>query len=235
VIHAWARSSEKNRARNAYQLLNIMTRRYYDIANTSKTSRRNRPKPNVKTFTAVLNACARPVDESEKEDAFAIAQITMAELSLGTFGKPNFLSFAAFLSVCGTALEAGRERDAIVKATFEDCIKSGEVGQIVLEKLFMSASRDLLDELIGKYHDDQGQIHIPNHWRSNIRGERSGVKMEEADVSKIPKSFLLRLQAVQKCCGTSGAYSRSHPATTVVGEKGEEIIWSKHGFRSGRT
>jgi len=235
VIHAWSRSLEKNRARSAYQLLNIMTRRCHEIQNNSG-KKSNLLKPNVKTFTAVLNACARPIEEAEKEDAFAIAQLTMAELSLGAYGKPNFLSFAAFLSVCATTLEPGPERDEIVKSTFEDCVKAGQVGQIVLEKLYVAASSDLFHQLVGEYRDEKGQIHIPKQWNSHIDGERAGgnpffhVDNGKQDGNNIPKSSVLRLQAVKEFGGKSGAYSRSHSGTMVLEEDGEPIIWSKDGF-----
>ena len=247
MIHSWARSSEKHRARHAYQLLNVMTRRYldaksnYDINSTKKNkSLYKLLKPNVKTFTSVLNACARPLDASEKDDAFAIAQLTMGELSVGTYGKPNFLSFAAYLAVCGTTLEVGPKRDAEAKKTFEDCVKAGQVGQIVLEKLHTAASPELLHELIGSYINDRGQIKIPHHWNKSTEGERTGgnslvqIELNEEVVSKIPKSSQQRLEDVQKFGGQSSIYSESNSPTTV-GEGEDEIVWSKDEFSWGAT
>jgi hypothetical protein len=82
----------------------MMTRRCNGVTNT----RAKQLKPNVKSFTAVLNACAQPADDSKKDYEFSIAQLTMAELSLGHYGEPNFLSFPAFLSVCATTLGPGQ-------------------------------------------------------------------------------------------------------------------------------
>mmetsp|Transcript_32730 Transcript_32730/g.77167 ORF Transcript_32730/g.77167 Transcript_32730/m.77167 type:complete len:674 (+) Transcript_32730:117-2138(+) len=245
VIHTWARSSEKKRARQAYQLLNIMTRRYHDAKSNYETQQTKKTKslykslkPNVKTFTSVLNACARPIDDSEREDAFAIAQLTMAELSVGTYGKPNFLSYAAYLSVCATSLDCGPERDEEVKKTFEDCVKAGEVAQIVLEKLHSAASPELLDELIGEHIGEGGQITIPTSWTKSIKGERPGgnsfakVEVYEEAVSKIPKSFQQRLEDASKYGGTSSVYvERSSP--TVVGKGENKISWSKDEFSWG--
>mmetsp|Transcript_13035 Transcript_13035/g.30732 ORF Transcript_13035/g.30732 Transcript_13035/m.30732 type:complete len:653 (+) Transcript_13035:214-2172(+) len=245
VIHSWARSSEKNRARHAYQLLNVLTRRFddamseYNINNTRKNKNRSKLlKPNVKTFTSVLNSCARPVDESEKEDAFAIAQLAMAELSLGTYGKPNFLSYAAYLAVCATTLEVGPKRDAETKKTFTDCIKEGQVGHIVLEKLHTAASPELINELIGEHIDERGQITIPPHWNKSIEGERVGGKsMAQTEVNKeivrkIPKPFQQRLEDVQKFGGRSSIYSETHQ--TIDGEnEGDGIEWSTDEFNWG--
>jgi len=245
VIHSWARSSEKNRARHAYQLLNVLTRRFHDakseynINNSKKNKSRCRLlKPNVKTFTSVLNACARPVRESEKEDAFAIAQLTMAELSLGTYGTPNFLSYAAYLSVCATTLEVGTKRDAETKKVFRDCIKAGQVGQIVLEKLHTAASPELLDELIGEHLDERGQITIPPHWNKSTEGERVGgnsmvqTELNEEIVRKIPKPFQQRLEDVQKFGGKSSIYSETL-GSMPVGDGGDGISWSKDEFNLG--
>jgi len=245
VIHTWARSSEKHKARQAYQLLNVMTRRYhdaksnYELINTKKSKSRYKAlQPNVKTFTSVLNACARPVNDSEKEYAFAIAQLTMAELSVGTYGKPNFLSYAAYLSVCGTTLDVGPERDAEVKKTFEDCVRAGEVAQIVLEKLHSAASPELLHELIDDHIDFGGQITIPAHWTKSIKGERPGgnsflkVVLHEEAVSKIPKSSQQRLHDVSKFGGTSSRYPESS-SPTVVGKGEDRISWSKDEFSWG--
>lgn len=254
VIHAWARSSEKKRARNAYNLLNVMTRRWYDRANNDpnagpdktvkKKQNYNHMKPNVKSSTAVLNACARPIDAKERADAFAIAQLTMAELSVGTYGKPNFLSFAAYLSVCATTLDIGPERDAAVQTAFEACVDAGEVGQIVLEKLHSAASPALLERLIGGYRNQHGHIVIPNNWNSNIRGERFGattvmksMKATEGDLGNISKSSQRRLEAVQNGVGTPGIFFENGidvaPGGISVREDEDGISWSsKDGFSS---
>jgi len=224
-----------------------MTRRYhdaksnYDINNTKKNkSLYKLLKPNVKTFTSVLNACARPVNKSEYDDAFAIAQLTMAELSVGTYGKPNFVSFAAYLAVCGTTLEVGPKRDAEAKKTFEDCIKAGEVGQIVLEKLHTAVSPALLHELIGDYLNDRGQIKIPSHWNKSTKGERTGgnslvqIELHQELLNKIPKASQQRLEDAQKFGGKSSIYSDTESnSRTVVGEGEDEIVWSKEEFSWG--
>lgn len=241
VIHSWARSAERNRARHAYQLLNVMTRRFHDAKTEYQmnSTKRNKSrykllKPNVKTFTSVLNACARPVSPSEKDDAFEIAKLAMAELSLGTYGKPNFLSFAAYLSVCATTLEVGPQRDAETEKTFRDCIKDGQVGQIVLEKLYAAATPELLEELIGEYRDEKGNINIPRHWNRSTKGERAGgnslvqIEVNEEAVRKIPKPFQQRLEHVQKFGGKSSIYADNLLETEGVG-----ISWSRDEFSRG--
>jgi hypothetical protein len=98
-----------------------MTHQCNDLTNT----RAKQLKPNVKSFTAVLIACAQPADDSEKDYEFSIAQLTMVELSLGRIMENQFFSFATFLSVCATTLDPGQKRDFKVRKMFEDCIKVG--------------------------------------------------------------------------------------------------------------
>eukprot|EP00533_Pseudo-nitzschia_delicatissima_P006386 CAMPEP_0116089954 /NCGR_PEP_ID=MMETSP0327-20121206/6694_1 /TAXON_ID=44447 /ORGANISM="Pseudo-nitzschia delicatissima, Strain B596" /LENGTH=222 /DNA_ID=CAMNT_0003581167 /DNA_START=121 /DNA_END=785 /DNA_ORIENTATION=+ len=222
-----------------------MTRRYNDARNEYKSNptKKNKHrykllKPNVKTFTAVLNACARPIEDSEKGDAFAIAKLAMAELSVGTYGKPNFLSYAAYLAVCATTLEAGPERDAETKKVFQDCINAGQVAQIVLEKLYTAVSPEMLFELIGDHLNENGKITIPSHWNRSTKGERVGGnflaqnEFNDEVVRSIPKSFQQRIEDVQKYGGKSGVYSGlSSPTMLKKGE--DEIMWSKDEFSWG--
>lgn len=182
-------------------------------------------KPNVVAFTAVLNACARPVG-AERDDAFEIAQLTMEELHLGTFGKPNFLSYAAFLSVCSSALAPGQRRDEIVKTTFEQCKTAGQVAQIVLEKLYGAASPTLYDELVGKYIDETGYPQVPETWTASIKGERSGGAEDlqgSYNAHMIPRASKVRLQSVLTHGGQSGLYSGRAPLRT----ESEGISWSQ--------
>lgn len=192
-------------------------------------------KPNVVAFTAVLNACARPVDESEREDAFLIGQLTMEELSLGTFDKPNFLSFAAFLSVCSSTLPPGDYRDSVVRRSFQSCADAGAVGNIVLDKLRVAASSELFDDLVGKYFGENGETYLPKKWTTSIKGERAPSTQENdypasrGRPETIPRSSKMRLQAVQKFGGKSGIYSSGKAPKRL---ESEGIQWTRRQFSS---
>jgi Pentatricopeptide repeat domain len=154
VIYAWTNSQEPEKARRAYELFGRQC------------------KPNVVIFTAVINACARPAQVSEKLGSFQIAQLTMEEALV--LGEANFLTFAAFLGVCSHTLLPSTLRDGTVKRTFEQCRDAGQVGRIVLEKLKQAASPVLYKELVGSYPLDGNDIptQLPKTWTKNIRGER---------------------------------------------------------------
>ena len=194
-----------------------MTKRYLETHAASM-------KPNVKTFTAVINSCARPAEESERNDAFEIAKLTMAELSLGTYGKPNFLSYAAFLSVCCSTLAPDDRRDQIVRSIFEECVKVGEVAQLVLTKLRIAASDDLYLELVGEYMKEDGSLEIPSTWNQSIKGEWDEAEdIKAVGGRNMSHSTKLRLDAVQKNEGKSGYYSGGK----IVHPESEGISWSQ--------
>jgi hypothetical protein len=222
TIHAWARSKEKEKARNAYQIFNHMKKRYFE-------SRSLALKPNVVVFTAVLNACAWPENESEKADAFEIAQLTMEELSLGAFDKPNFLSFAAFLCVCFSTLPPGDERDQIIRNTFEQCIEKGQVAGIVLEKL-SSASPDLYHELTDVYRNKNGVLELPYSWKAKVKGERKvdsvSASTAKPTIANLDPSSKLRLKEIERFRGKSGAYS----GKAKIHAEFEGIEWSQTTF-----
>ena len=205
TIHAWAKSAEKSRAKCAHELLQHMTRRY--LENYSK-----RVKPNVVAFTAVLNACSYPIDDSERKESFQIAQITMAELSLGVYDEPNFLSYAAFLAVCASCLDEGEYCDDIVETVFEECTRKGQVGQIVIRKLQEAASTKLFDRLVGHCEQDDGSFDLPRKWTLRIVGERNsppnqGISIRRNVDSLADASVKSRLKVVQSYGGQCGVYS----------------------------
>lgn len=186
-------------------------------------------KPNVKAFTSVLNACARPVDEAEWDEAYQIAELTMAELTLGTYDLPNFLSYAAFLSVCASTLSDDDKRDAVVRRTFHECVNAGQVGHIVLEKLKVAASPSLYHELVGEHLDENGECSLPPSWTAYISGERNANHADTAlrkdRPENIPASSIIRLKkAAKKFGGKQGSYSSGRAPRRL---ESEGISWSK--------
>jgi len=172
----------------------------------------NRVKPNVVAFTAVLNACSYPMDNSERQESFRIAQQTMAELRTEVYDTPNFLSYAAFLAVCASCLDEGEYRDNIVETVFEECIRKGQVGQIVIRKLQESASPELHQRLVGRYEREDGSYDLPRTWRLRIVGERNcpvatSISIRRNVDSLSDVSVRTRLKAVQSYEGQSGIYS----------------------------
>ena len=181
-----------------------------------------------------------PADEFEKEDAFAIAQLTMSELLLGNLDKPNFLSFAAYLSaISSTVAGPSERRDQIVKKAFLQCRDAGQVGQIVLDKLKVAASPGLYEDLVGQYLDrETGEIDLPANWTAFIIGERRNSSLPQVHSVtrpiKMSRASKLRLKAAQKFGGQSGPFTGKQFPPKLE-KKTHWISWSKNHCEVYRT
>ena len=168
AIHAWAYSLEEQKARRACAILSHMKYRY-------ENQGKKECQPNVVVYTSVINACACPALESEKEESFLIAERALNELNQNQrqYGFPNFLTYAAFLRVCATTLEPGAARDETVRSMFTTCCDAGQVGDVVLRNLKLAASNHLYQELIGNYQQGNKSWRLPQSWTRRLQGDAS--------------------------------------------------------------
>jgi hypothetical protein len=237
AIHAWAYSMELNKARRAYNILTHMRNRYENqqqqqsnSGGAGKRSRHNRNddcKPNVVVYTAVVNACANPVDEAERAATFEIAQLAFDELNYNPkYGTPNFLTYTAFLKVCATCLEPGDERDGIVRSVFAQCRDAGQVGDVVMEKLQQAASPALFEELTaGLQQREDGSWILPRAWtrkmssnvelKSRQRPAADRQQQQAPTNSKRSRPEAARMREVRFLSGSSGHYSKGKDEDTI--------------------
>jgi hypothetical protein len=160
AIHAWGYSRELNKSRRAYELLLQLRKEY------RKSGQKPSLKPNVVAYTAVINACAMTMET----DALAIAQLVMEEMRYDSFDKPTFMTYAAFLHVLGSSVPfSDQRRHLLAQQIMEQAINDGQVGCIVLEKLY-TASASVYKEMVEI--DREGVAHIPPEWSRNVVGER---------------------------------------------------------------
>lgn len=216
AIHAWSNSLENNKARRAYQIFHMMRKRWMETNN-------NEVKPNVVACTAVINACANPNQDSERESALQIAKLMLEEMRYCSFGMPNFLTYSAYLRVIATTMEEGRERDLLVRRTFEQCCKDGQVGNIVLDKLKL-ASTSLYEELeLSKKISS-----LPPEWNRNVKGERCKPENVPAQKADIPVKSFSKLAEVRERSGLPGPYSQD------ASERDVNIEWKNERFNGKR-
>ena len=204
AIHAWAYSNEQNKARRAYQILLRMRERWAE-------TRSDDMRPNIVAYTAVINACSNPHHDSESETSLQIAKLIMEEIRYFDCGKPNFVTYAAFFKVIGSTMEEGSpEREALVRRTFENCCREGQVGRLVIDKVKQAASKELFEELIPL----KG---IPFEWNCNVQGEHNETteSSEEEDDEQQPAGSttltdesMAKLRAVREKSGVAGPFSR---------------------------
>jgi hypothetical protein len=197
AIHAWARSvKEKSKASHAYKLLCELRDRY-----EQQQPSNDRIKPNIVSFTAVINACVcttthywttddddTGVDNTasdERDMALKIAHLTMEELRRSPqYGQPNFLTYAAMLRVYGTNLPPGPTRDALVRRTMVQCCQAGQLGQVVWDAFESAASWELVEQTRAALglssssrenavqDDNDDNLRLARYSSRNVKGER---------------------------------------------------------------
>ena len=160
VIHAYANSRGASmKAKKAWEILNEMKQQY--------TNGDLDCKPDVFSYTSVINACARsPPNVSDPEMIITIAEQAMRELresSLFAQG-PNSITYTALLKTYAKHLpfESLLLKEKMIRKEFEQCCIDGYVNDYVLDTIRAIKSDVLLKQLI-----PSGSI--PSHWSRNVK------------------------------------------------------------------
>lgn len=130
-------------------------------------------RPNEITYTAVLNSCAFPAafDVRTRRKALDTAMFTLKELQGSRYGQPNQVTYGTFIKACRNLLDDDEVLcRVVIKKAFEECIKDGQVGQMVLNYV----PKDLVDELLAGCIDSGGRVSVrdlPAEWKCNVRDE----------------------------------------------------------------
>ena len=228
TINAWSKSLERDKARSVYRILQHMNKLYAEGNEDVK--------PNVQSYTAALNGCAHPEaeeDESDLRQYFDIATLILEELRMSGLGKPTYLTYATFLQVCANCLPDGDEQTRVVRRTFDECRRDGQVGDAVLQRMrthFPELYSELLAEYIKKYdYADFQSKHLPKEWRCNVSGERQMSPQTKRDKSaKVERNSIAKLKSIGRSRGTRGLYSKE-----MASEQSKENNQSSFGGLEG--
>ena len=131
-------------------------------------------RPNVFTYTAVINACAFAIGEdAEKKKALKIASATLDELCRSDYGAPNHVTFVAYLSAIRNLVpEDDETRVALLTTVFSQCCKDGQVDELTLRRLESALTAKQAEEVYqsvgfnGTSPLDIGVV--PTEWRRNV-------------------------------------------------------------------
>jgi hypothetical protein len=222
AINAWSKSREKDKARSVYRILQHMNKLYVEGNEDAK--------PNVQSYTAALNGCAYPegeADATELRQCFDIATLILEELRMSGFGKPTYLTYATFLKVSASCLPDGDERTQVIRRTFDECKRDGQVGNAVLQRL-RTHFPELYHTLLTEHRQGTGELQsndLPKEWRCNVSGERgTPSRTKRNQNAKVERNSLLKLKAVRRSRGARGFYSKERKQSTFEGLEGEVLI-----------
>eukprot|EP00590_Aulacoseira_subarctica_P008009 CAMPEP_0172427698 /NCGR_PEP_ID=MMETSP1064-20121228/43117_1 /TAXON_ID=202472 /ORGANISM="Aulacoseira subarctica , Strain CCAP 1002/5" /LENGTH=459 /DNA_ID=CAMNT_0013172041 /DNA_START=16 /DNA_END=1395 /DNA_ORIENTATION=+ len=175
VIHAYANSRGVSmKAKKAWEILNKMKQQY--------TNGDLDCKPDVFSYTSVINACARsPPNVSDPEMIINIAEQAMRELresSLFAQG-PNSITYTALLKTYAKHLpfDSLLLKEKNIRKEFEQCCIDGYVNDYVLDTIRAIKSDVLLKQLIPSGN-------IPSHWSRNVKELRGRHKSEDLSFSR---------------------------------------------------
>lgn len=165
VINAISKSKNEGKAQKALRILRKMDKQY--------RAGNKDVRPNEITYTAVLNSCAFPAvhDYRTRRKALDTAMFTLKELQDSRYGQPNQVTYGTFIKACRNLLDDDDDLCRIViKKALEECIKDGQVGQMVLNYI----PREIIDELLADYSGSRRPLNvhdIPLEWRCNVRDD----------------------------------------------------------------
>mmetsp|Transcript_16018 Transcript_16018/g.18426 ORF Transcript_16018/g.18426 Transcript_16018/m.18426 type:complete len:884 (+) Transcript_16018:111-2762(+) len=176
-------------AKKAYALLREIQ--------SPKTGDYDTIRPNIITYTAIVNACAFSSDGennfglAKNSDAFKIAVKVMKESnsSPDVACQPDSRFYAAFLKMVANQLEIGDDRDAVARSVFQSCCRHGMVNTFILHNLGLASKSTLIKALDVNSNGDLNakaikrisasninRDDIPLDWSCNVRQWTSTIK-----------------------------------------------------------
>ena len=171
VMTAISRSKRRDKGQASLRMLRTMDKMY--------RAGNEDVRPNHYTYTSVLNSCAFTFETDLRlnQKALDTAIFTLEELQESTYGSPDHVTYGMFLKACHNLIPSDQElrRRTVIEPVFLQCVKDGQVGEMVLKHLRTAAPKDLFQELVGSVTSQGMTVKIedlPKEWRCNVREER---------------------------------------------------------------
>lgn len=164
VITAYARSSARNKAEKALEMIERMTEAQR-IGNQSA-------EITAHTFNAALNACAFVTGTVEEQaKAFEIAtKLDKLRVESGELGDSTW--YGTMLRACSSLIPRSEYREKMVDLFFQEACEKGCVGPLVLQQLRFAADREQQMRLLKKKIDENEYVELdqlPREWTNHAR------------------------------------------------------------------
>ena len=122
-------------------------------------------KPDIISFSLVLNACAYTKEKASHKDAVRIALQTQERLlkNVIVYGLPDSIFFNRLIKVFGFCISDLGEKERFISTAFERCAKEGHVNHTVLESVRRYTPR-LYEKLPGMSRGKVSVQSLPKDW-----------------------------------------------------------------------
>jgi hypothetical protein len=164
AITAWARSRDYTKPQRALKILKKVSDQYRKTNDESI-------KPNLFTYNAVIDACARCNGNHEQQaNALKIA-FAVNKAILAAKLEPNSITYSTLLKAANNLLPEGDVRNQVLRAVFEKAVSSGYVDYNVLKAFDQASDRELYHELLKVAEDKNGFVtmkNLPDEWKKNV-------------------------------------------------------------------
>lgn len=127
-------------------------------------------KPNLYTYNAVIDACARCYGNPEQQAAALKIAFAVNKAILAANLEPNSITYSTLLKTANNLLPEGDVRSQVVRAVFEKAKSSGYIDSNIMKAFDQASDRVLYHELLKEAEDKNGFINmknIPTEWKRN--------------------------------------------------------------------
>lgn len=165
VIQCWAKSRDGSKAKRALKMLRSMKDKY-------KATNNEDVRPNVLTYNAAIDACARCQGTMEQQTeaikiAFAILKATEVDEDI----MPNNITYSTLLRAVSYLLPAGAERNKVASAVFEKAKNAGLVDTTTVKNLRQAVDSEIMLTMFEGIASQNGSFdynNVPAAWTKNV-------------------------------------------------------------------
>jgi hypothetical protein len=165
VIQCWAKSRDGSKAKRALKILRDMKDNYKETGNEDI-------RPNVLTFNAAIDACARCQGTMEQQtEAIKIAFAILKATEVDDHVTPNNVTYSTLLRAVSYLLPAGAERNKVASAVFEKAKNAGLVDSTTVKNLRQAVDSEVMLTMFEGIADQNGSFdynNVPAAWTKNV-------------------------------------------------------------------
>jgi len=163
LMNVWAKSDTPNKTEKILELKRLMEEKW-------KRGEWNM-RPTTRTYNILLNACsyAAKGDAEDRGRALETAREAFRELKGSNEEKPDPITYGTMIqAVCNLSEDEPDKKVEEVKEIFDECCRSGMVGDMVVKEMWGGLDKETVEEIFGENRSEP-----PVSWKRNVKDFRS--------------------------------------------------------------